>query len=54
MTDKNIAFLIDYCSKRPELYNKVANHLKERFNIQSAELVLLVTYYIAEERRSND
>ena len=32
----------------------LANHLKERFNIQSAELVLLVTYYIAEGRRSND
>ena len=49
----NIQFLLDYCSKRPELYNEVANHLYERFHIRSAEISLLVTYYVAEERRAN-
>ena len=49
----NIQFLLDYCSKRPELYNEVANHLYERFHIRSAEISLLVTYCVAEERRTN-
>ena len=49
----NIGFLLDYCSKRPELYNEVANHLASRFDIRSAEVSLLVTYYVAEERRKN-
>ena len=52
--DENIAFLLNYCSKHAKLYNLVANHLYERFNIRSAEISLLVTYYIAEERRKND
>lgn len=46
-----IQFLLNYCSHEPETYNEVANHLRQRFNIVSAELVLLVTYYVAEERR---
>lgn len=50
----NISFLLDYCSKNVELYNEVANHLHERFNIKSAELCLLVTYYLAEDRRKHD
>lgn len=50
----NIRFLLDYCSKVPVLYNEVANHLYERFHIASAELSLLVTYYINEERRKNE
>ena len=49
----NIGFLLDYCSKRPELYNEIFNHMYQRFNIKSAELSLLVTYYVAEERRKN-
>lgn len=49
----NIGFLLDYCSKQPELYNEVANHLSSRFDIRSAEISLLVTYYVAEERRRN-
>lgn len=49
----NIAFLLDYCSKRPELYNEVSNHLNSRFHIRAAELSLLVTYYVSEERRKN-
>lgn len=52
--DENIGFLLNYCSKHAKLYNLVANHLYERFNIRSAEISLLVTYYIAEERRSNN
>lgn len=47
----NIGFLLDYCSKRPELYNEVSSHLYSRFHISSAELSLLVTYYVSEERR---
>ena len=52
--DKNIGFLLNYCSKHAKLYNLVANHLYERFNIRSAEISLLVTYYIAEDRRKID
>lgn len=48
-----IQFLLDYCSHEPKTYNEVANHLRQKFNIVSAELVLLVTYYVAEERRKN-
>lgn len=49
--DENIGFLLNYCSKHAKLYNLVANHLYERFHIRSAEISLLVTYYIAEDRR---
>lgn len=48
---ENIGFLLDYCSKIPELYNEVSNHLYERFGIISAEATLIVTYYVSEERR---
>lgn len=47
----NIGFLLDYNSKNPELYNEVANHLYERFGLRSAEISLLVAYYIAEDRK---
>ena len=50
----NIQFLLDYCSKRPELYNEIAQHLYERFHMRSAEISLLVTYYVAEERRRSN
>lgn len=50
----NKKFLIDYCMKHTELYNEVANHLYNRFGIQAAEITLLVTYYVAEERRKNN
>ncbi len=52
--DDNIAFLLNYCSKVPSLYNEVANHLYERFHVASAELSLVVTYYINEDRRKNE
>ena len=51
--DDNISFLLDYASKNVELYNEVANHLYDRFHLKSAEITLLVTYYVAEERRRN-
>ena len=50
----NIQFLLEYCSKMPELYNEVSNHLYERFGIIGAEICLLVTYYVNEERRRNE
>lgn len=49
--NENIHELLDYCSKIPELYNEVANHLNEKWGIKYAELSLLVTYYIHEDRR---
>ena len=52
MTHNDIGFLLDYCSKHSETFNKIANHLWQRFNIKSAELVLLITYYVVEERKS--
>lgn len=51
MTNKNIAFLFDYCSKEADLYNLVAYHLNKRFGITSAEITLLVTYYVSQERK---
>lgn len=50
----NIGFLLEYNSHCPELYNEIANHLYYRFNIQSAEISLLITYYVNEERRKNN
>ena len=47
----NISFLLDYCSKRPELYNEIVNHLYQRFHLRAAEITLLVTYYVSEEQR---
>lgn len=42
----NIQFLLDECSKYPDLYNKVANELWVDFEIRSAEIALIVTYMI--------
>lgn len=50
-TDENIKFLLEYCSKIPELYNDVSNHLYDRFGIIGAEICLLITYYVNEERK---
>lgn len=54
MENSNISFLLNYASKCPELYNEVSNHLYKRFGLQGAELTLLVTYYVAEERRKHE
>ena len=54
MIKENIAFLLDYCSKNVEVYNEVANHLCQRFGIVSAEVTLLVTYYVCEEKRKSE
>ena len=49
----NIRFLLDYCSAIPDLYNRVANHLYVRFGLRSAEISLLVTYYVNEEAKKH-
>lgn len=50
MNKEDIGFLIDYCSKCPEVYDEVANRLYNKFHVVSAEIVLLTTYFINEER----
>ena len=50
----DVGFLLNYRSQHPDVYNEVANHLWERFGIKSAELVLLITYYVNEERRKHE
>ena len=46
--------LLKYCSENPELYNKVSNYVYQEFNIQSAEITLLITYVIGEYERETD
>lgn len=41
---KNIDYLLEFCSDYPEEYNKISNELYIQFNIRSAELSLLCTY----------
>ena len=55
----NMEFLLEYCSKDPELYNKVSNKLWGEFGIQSAEVTLLCTFIVKEfmrkaEEETND
>lgn len=50
----DIEYLINYCKTMPVLYNEVANHLWDRFGIRGAEICLLVTYYISEERKKHE
>ncbi len=52
MNKLDIGFLIDYCSKHADVYNQVSSHLFDRFGIVGAEIVLLVTYYVCEERKN--
>lgn len=47
----NMDFLLEYCSKDPELYNKVSNKLWGEFGIQSAEVTLLCTFIVKEFMR---
>ena len=54
MNKENIGFLLDYCAKCPEVYNEVSRQIYKDFEIVSAELVLLVTYYVNEERANNE
>ena len=54
MKTGDVGFLLNYCSQHADVYNEVANHLWERFGIKSAELVLLITYYVNEERRRHE
>ena len=48
--NEGIRFLLDYCSKYPETFNKVANKLNDEFGMRSAEIVLLITYFVEEMR----
>ena len=48
MLNDKLGFLLDYCSKDPEKFNKVANKLWEEFGIRSAEIALLITYITME------
>ena len=52
MTKEQIGYLINTCSKYPEIYNEIARDIYKDFEIRSAELVLLVTYYIIKEKRT--
>ena len=52
--DTNIKYLLDYCSKIPELYNKVSTKLWVQFGIRSAELCLLCTYMVNEWREQDE
>lgn len=49
-----LLFLLNYCHDQPEIYGAVIHHLKDRFNIVSADIALIVTYYVCEERRKNE
>ena len=49
-----IGFLLKYCSELPELYNSISNGLWVEFGITSAELSLLVTYFVNEDRKRNE
>ena len=40
--------LIDYCSRCPDLYNRIANIMNDDFNLRSAEINLLITYMVSE------
>ena len=46
-----IKFLTDYCRDKVDLYDEVNEHLYERFGVRSSEISLLITYYIAQERK---
>lgn len=48
ITDNNIDFLLRYCSNIPKVYNKTSNQLYSLFGISSAEISLLVTYFVNE------
>lgn len=50
----NIKFLLDYYSKYPEVYNKVSSRLWVQFGLKSAELALLCTFCVMEDRRENE
>ena len=51
---EDISYLLNYCAAHTEEYNEIANHLWRRFGLQGAELCLLVTYYVCEERRKHE
>ena len=48
ITKTSIHMLIDYCSRCPDLYNRIANIMNDDFNLRSAEINLLITYMISQ------
>ena len=38
------------CGQYPELYNKVSNWLYKKFDLHSAELSLIITYYLIQQK----
>ena len=46
--------LLDYCSKIPEVYNKVSIKLYRDFGICSAEVTLICTYIFNELNKEAD
>ena len=53
-SDDKIGLLLTYCGKCPELYNRVSNLLYKDFQIQSAEVSLLVTYICDQIMKNNE
>ena len=49
----NLKFLLDYCSDKAELYNKVSNLLWVEFGIKSAEVCLICTFVADRMRKEN-
>lgn len=52
--DEIIEKLLRECAAYPEIFNKTGNWLYKEFGIHSAELVLLITYYIIKEGSANE
>ena len=51
MSDKEMLdFLFEYCSKYPETFNKVSNHLYYKFGMSRSKLALLITYFVEEAK----
>lgn len=50
-SDYVIGDLLKYCSEHPTEYSRIANMLHEAFNIQSADLDLIITFIVCEYER---
>lgn len=46
MTEEQMNMLLKSCKNHPELYNKVSRWLFRSFNMNSAAVTLLITYYL--------
>lgn len=50
--DERMDMILKECSKHPEVYNKVSNWLYKKLDIHSAEMSLIITYFMLTEWRS--